>query len=368
MSCPTTRRTTVPENSAWNSTGISAAVGAVVGLTVVLALVAVACGSAVEVSRAPEMPAEDSVDTGGETNGDTGGESEAANTDDREGGSVEHADPAPGTAAEDLFPGGGVHPTLVRDDIDCSEDGLGEDAESDFTVAHYVVDGSLGQVCLGESDPRLLSAWETLATITPPGQLLDLGLFGGFASGERGDEVTLAFVNPLDDDGSLFQMSVNLEAAADDPDELMLTLAHEFSHVFTAVSVQLDRFAEPETCATYDNGEGCYWPTSLMAHWIELFWADGLIDQVDPNAEASGEIGGERCEVNAGFLGPYAASNPEEDFAESFSAFVFRLPVDTPELQAKMDWFADQPGLVTFRDRAAAAGLGPLDNPFEPCG
>lgn len=72
--------------------------------------------------------------------------------------------------------------------------------------------------------------------------------------------------------------------------------------------------------------------------------------------------------MNPGFLGPYSASNPEEDFAETFSAFVYRLEATTPEVQAKLDWMADQPGLVEFRDRADAAGLGPLPNRFEPCG
>jgi hypothetical protein len=195
-----------------------------------------------------------------------------------------------------------------------------------------------------------------------------LALFGGFISGSEDEEVTLAFVNALDDDGSVYQMSVNLDAADADPNEFQLTMAHEFSHVFTALPPELDRFADPFACATYYNGEGCYTDDSLMAEWIATFWGDGLIDEVDPEAEASGEEGQERCDLNPGFFGAYAASSPEEDFAESFSAFVFQLPVDSEDLQAKMAWFARQPGLVEFQTRASAAGLGPLANNFDVCG
>ena len=79
-------------------------------------------------------------------------------------------------------------------------------------MAHYVVDGALGATCLGGEDATLTKAWEELALITPPEQLTELGLFGGFDSLEDTDEITLAYVNVLDDGGELFQMSVNLDA------------------------------------------------------------------------------------------------------------------------------------------------------------
>jgi hypothetical protein len=264
---------------------------------------------------------------------------------------------------------GTVDPSLTRDDIDCSAEALGDDEASIFTTAHYVVDGALGAVCYGEGDPTLTEAWEALSVITPSLQLADLGLFGAFESSEAGDEVTLAFVNTLDDDGTLFQMSLNTESYQDDPNEALLTMAHEFSHVFTALPSQTDRSAESaDNCSTYDNGEGCFLPDSLMAQWIALFWADGLIDEIDPNVDPTGSEGQDRCDVDPSFLGAYAASNPEEDFAETFGAYVFQLDVDTEALQAKLDWMDDQPGLAEFRERAVGAGIGPLENNFEPCG
>lgn len=273
-----------------------------------------------------------------------------------------------GSAVAVQLSGGQVDLSLDRFDIDCSDEGLGSDDTVFFAVAHVVVDGNLGALCFGESGPTLIRSWETLAAITPPDQLRDLGLFGGFEADDETGGTTLAFVNTLDDAGTLFQMSINLEEAENYPDELMLTMAHEFSHVFTATSPQIDRFAEPRDCNTYYNGEGCYTANSVLAEWVRLFWGNGLIGQIDPDQEATVDSGEQRCAVNPSFFGAYAASNPEEDFAEAFSAYVFDVPAATDEQEEKLAWIHTQPGLVEFRDRAIAANLGPLDNNFDPCG
>jgi hypothetical protein len=258
---------------------------------------------------------------------------------------------------------------LVAGDLACDEQALGSDELTTFLVAHHVVDGQLGEVCFGEEHPVVLDAWSKLAEITPSGQLGDLGLFGGFTSGEDGDEVSLAFVSTIDDDGTLFQMSVNIDESENDPDELLLTMAHEFSHVFTGVNTQVDRSSDADqNCQTYFNGEGCYEPDSLMLAWITEFWGDGLIDEIDPYAEPTADDGQDRCDVNPSFFGAYAASGPEEDFAESFSAYVFDLEPDNDAQQDKLDWIGEQPGLAEYRDRAVAAGYTSLQNNFDYCG
>lgn len=263
---------------------------------------------------------------------------------------------------------GGDNASAHRDDVDCSADALGQDDLVQFITAHYVVDGSLGAVCLGQPDDRLIGAWEILASFTPAGQLTDLGVFASFVTRGDSDEVVLAFVNPLDDDGLDFQMSVNVDAADLDPDELPLTMAHEFSHVFASLPSQLDRSLLPEECNTYDNGEGCYQPGAIMTQWIELFWADGLIEQIDPNSEAT-IVGGERrCQLDDRFLGAYAASSPEEDFAETFSAYVMQVPLATTAVATKLDWIDDQPGLAAFRALATASGHSSGGASFELCG
>ena len=259
----------------------------------------------------------------------------------------------------------------VRDDIDCTADVLGDTDETEMFSAHYVVDGELGPLCFGDEDPTLIQAFEELSTISPRGQLNDLGLFAGFVW-NGGDDATLAFVTPIDDDGFQFLMAVGLDSYDDDPDEAKLTMAHEFAHVFTETITQLDRTAEPADCETHWNGSGCYLERSLMASWIAEFWPAGMLAAVDVDAELTGEAsaedGDERCALDDSFFGSYAASSPEEDFAEAFSAYVYDLDAATDGQQEKLDWIADQPGLVEFRTRAEGAGLTPLDNTFDVCG
>jgi hypothetical protein len=249
----------------------------------------------------------------------------------------------------------------------CSAEELsGGDEALTFTSAHGVTAGTLGPLCFGDLDNTLIGAWDELAVISPAEKLDDIVTFGGFdSSGDEAD--TLAFVTVVDEEGTEFQMSVNVAAAVDDPDELLLTMAHELTHVFTATPDQLDR-SLADDCPTYFNGEGCYLPGSIMAAWIDTFWYEELLAEIDPFEDSPTGEAEERCDLDAGFFGSYAATSPEEDFAESFSAYVYRLGPDSAEQQLRLDWIDAQPDLAEFRARAVDAGRGPLPNPFEICG
>lgn len=254
-------------------------------------------------------------------------------------------------------------------DVDCSLEALNRgDEEFVFTSAYVVEDGRLGERCFGDDDEVVFDAWAVLATIAPQAQLGDLTLFGGFEPDGGEASETMAFVDVLDADGISFQMSINTVEAVADPDELLLTMAHEFTHVFTATPAQLDRSDEAfDDCGTYFNGDGCYVDDSLMLAWIDEFWAADVLAAVDPEVDSVADAD-ERCFDDDGFFGPYAATNPEEDFAEAFGAFVFRLEPATPGQAERLAWIAAQPGLAEFRDRADAAGLTPLANNFDVCG
>ena len=178
-------------------------------------------------------------------------------------------------------------------DDECSPAALNDgDEEFVFISAFRVVDGTLAERCFGIDDPTIGSAWESLATIAPATQLGDLAIFAGFEPDGDNAAETLAFVNALDANGNSFQMSVNVAEAVIDPDELLLTLAHEFTHVFTSTATQLDRTDDGvDTCATYFNGEGCYADDSLMLAWIDEFW-DELLESVDPLTDSAINLGG----------------------------------------------------------------------------
>ncbi|MGE3961116.1 MAG: hypothetical protein AB7F65_05485 [Dehalococcoidia bacterium] len=260
-----------------------------------------------------------------------------------------------------------VDATLTRDDVDCTleflSSGGGEDFADGFTSGHFVVDGVLGQSCIGEDD-RLMRAWEWLRIVAEPADLEPLILLAGFDAPSD----LLAYVEALStaDGGVAFQMTVNLGEAERDDIELALTMAHELTHVFTGVPDQLDRGVDESQCFTYFEGEGCYADDSYIARWIEEFWGDWIedIDPTNPDDDAAYD----RCLVDPSFLGSYAATNPEEDFAETFSAYVFSVPVEDPGLIAKYEFMDADPYLAAFKARIQAAGIEPLPNQFEGCG
>jgi hypothetical protein len=275
--------------------------------------------------------------------------------------------PAPAGGALDEVPLRDA--ALIRGDIDCSLEfvasGGGEEFPDAFTSAHFVVDGILGATCLGADDERLIDAWRWLRVTAPAEALEALILFAGFDA----DSDTLAYVEPLSGpDGRLrYQMTVNLRQAAEDEAELMLTMAHEFTHIFAATESQLDEDVWPEDCETFHNGDGCFLADSFIGRWVAAFWGDWIAD-LDPDNIDDPDAADARCWVDDSFLGAYAATNPEEDFAETFSAFVYSVPVETPGLLAKYEFLAADPSLRVYRDRVQALGYGPLPNQFGGCG
>ncbi len=248
----------------------------------------------------------------------------------------------------------------------CTAEDLGGDEDTTVVSGHLVIDGELGELCFGEANNAVIEAFEELSIITPPAQMTDLGLFAGFVWEGNEEEVTLAFVSPVDDDHSQFLLAIEVNEFANDRDEASLTNAHEFAHVFTQTQAELDTAGDPDDCETYWNGNGCFAEDSLMFAWVTEFWNARELETLA--AEASVDGGEQRCSLDNSFFGQYAASDPEEDFAEAFSAYVYGLEPATDGQAEKIAWISDQPGLAEFRERADAAGLTPLQNNFEICG
>lgn len=270
-------------------------------------------------------------------------------------------------AFSDPVRGGGVDFRLGRDDIDCTRQNLSVQAETPVITAHQVVQGNLASLCFGVQDARLINAWQLLASITPEGELHKVGVFSGFVSGQE-RFITLATVSRPVIGNPAYQISINLDRAEANKDDLLLTLAHEWAHIIGNDESEVDYTLQPHECTTWHDGRGCYREDSLMWKWVQQFWGNGLIELVNTKVDPSPDVGRERCLFFPGFLGNYAASHPREDFAESFAAFVVQVEVHGPELEAKMRWFAEQPELAQFRNRAIEAGNGPRRAHFGRCG
>ena len=293
--------------------------------------------------------------TSDELDGDVDGDVDVdVEHDDATGELDDEFDDDAGDEFDDPVPADGV--------ADCDPVDVGEELGEVETI-YAVVDGELAGPCFGPVADVLVDAWSTGEAVTPPDDLSLISLWAGF----DGDGRTLAFAGPLDASHDEFVIAIDLDTAANDPDELNLTVVHEYAHVITQTTEELDVLGDPDACETLWNGSGCFWDDSYVFLWVEDWWPDSYLADLPPDGSEDEEGGLERCDVDRTFLGAYSASSPEEDFAETFSAFVFGLDVP-PGVQPKIDWLEQFPELLEYRERRADADLPIPANNFDICG
>jgi hypothetical protein len=253
--------------------------------------------------------------------------------------------------------------------------------EGAVTAMHFVVRGEIQDPCyvdqlddditvdpvVIDNDPRLLAAWDVLVEVAPIELVDDISLLAGFEPCSDCD--SLAFVTQLDVEGTFVLLAVDVAAATDDPEELRLTMLHELSHVFAqAPGEQLAVSSGPSGCDTFYNGVGCLTEDSYLWAWIQEFWpADVVAALPSDGSLATDDEAEQRCNIDPAYTGSYAARHPEEDFAETFSAYVFDVEVD-PALTPKLDFFDRYPEFVAIRESARAAGYAGTPANFEGCG
>ncbi len=245
--------------------------------------------------------------------------------------------------------------------VACEPDTIGEE-DGPVVAIYEVEDGMLGDLCFGEASDEVLQSWDLLDEFTDPEQLLPIKLFAGIES-----NTVFAFAGPASvDTYDEFIIAVDV-FSADDLQELRLTMAHELSHVFTQEPEQFDETLRRSSCDAYYNGYVCFLPDSYIAAWVDAFWTQEMLDDLPKSGSIDEEGGEDRCTLDRAFLGSYAASHPEEDFAEAFSAFVYGLEVPD-EAEPRLQFFEAYPELVAYRDRAIAAGQTGLPNTLGQCG
>lgn len=261
--------------------------------------------------------------------------------------------------------GGGAHhdvlaPTLV---VGCDRFTIGED-EGRLVAAYGVAASELAEPCLGARDAVVEEAWAELVSVAPTELTEAVALVAGFVP-EASE--TLAYAAPINDDSEAFMIALDVEFAAADPDERRLTMAHELAHVFTQTTDQLDVAVYGDECDTFFNGFGCLRVGSYLTDWIDTFWSPSALAALPVGGEIDEVAGSERCATDPTFPGSYAASHPEEDFAESFAAFVF--DVDLPRaVRPRLEFFEAFPEFVEMQTAVAAAGWEAPENNFEVCG
>ncbi len=216
---------------------------------------------------------------------------------------------------------------------------------------YRITDGEIDGRCYGPVDDDLFRAWQALDAITEPA---DRQALAGFAIY---DGRFAGFAQQLDADASSFAIAIERDATRAHPDSLRYVVAHEFAHVLTSHHSNVWSGNEVATvgCLEAENRYGCVGWGNYLATWTHQFWPESEIDQLEVAYRSSTEAA-RRCVSDGRFVSEYAATNPGEDFAETFAAFVLGVPVDGAAV-TKVQFMASYPDIVALRDRIAARGL-----------
>jgi len=180
----------------------------------------------------------------------------------------------------------------------------------------------------------------------------------------------LAVVTQTSTNPSRWVLSVDI-ADADKMLNLTYTFIHEFAHLLTLgpnqVTPSLAIFENPDdenvyfneaaACPYYFPGEGCSHPDSYLNAFFTQFWANiheewQGINLIEDDEIYYGALDKFYDDHHDSFLTVYAATNPEEDIAESFTFFILSpLPTGESIAEQKILFFYGYPELVSLRDQ-----------------
>lgn len=230
-----------------------------------------------------------------------------------------------------------------------------EDRESEL-LAKYTILGDAIELVSWKEDIRNTEVWNIFAALIPLSHREDFLIYE-VTDDENSD--TAAHVIQSEEDNTKWTLGVNLSAFYIDwilePEESYATLIHEFAHVLTLNKTQvryypvtddetvLERFSE--NCERNVLQEWCLKPGAYMDDFIDMFWSDSKYLEKVRNEEVSA------YEDNpSSFITDYAATNPGEDIAESFTYFVMRSPAEWNTIaDQKLRFFSQYKTLESLR-------------------
>lgn len=168
------------------------------------------------------------------------------------------------------------------------------------------------------------------------------------------DEYGGAHVYADENDPSKWILGVNFGI---DSEELDSILVHEFGHLLTLKASEVPPSDEDTACPTYNPGEGCAMNASTIAEFVEAFWPQQMQDDLARiNDTGDWDAIDQFYTDNADqFVTDYAATNPVEDLAETFTAFVLEeRPTGTTIATQKVELLWGDPEMVALRDEIRA--------------
>jgi len=197
-------------------------------------------------------------------------------------------------------------------------DELRSDVDADIVASYTVAAGEISQQA-----PRAYRAYfERLLEIFPnqyDDHIDELVIF------TNGDENVGAYVETTIPYTKDWRYAVRESEVKENPRSTASTelMIHEFAHIFSLDQVFRD-FDRQATCHPYFADGVCYSPDTYIGEFIATFWTNRMLDdlvRVQEGGRFTAEDFYEKYESE--FVTDYAATDPAEDFAESFTSYVY---------------------------------------------
>lgn len=219
----------------------------------------------------------------------------------------------------------------------------------DFYAAYEITETDTIELNQGASEDEDFAMWKVIQSIIPREIRNDISEFHVFSDGEYG---TYAYVEQSTDDNAKWILAVDPSDFHADKKEFLATVIHEYAHIFSLGASQITPkyFTEyDETkaiCApSYASFEGCAKINSYINTFYQKYWSDIINEHEKYNDPYFFYL-----KHSTNFVNDYAATNPEEDFAESFVNFILDEQREEKTIaDKKVNFFYNYPELVELR-------------------
>ncbi len=259
-----------------------------------------------------------------------------------------------------------VFSSCIEDGIDLFEnisEGSEVETSSGLVQLYQLLDGKLVPIEKGYAQDAWMDnpikhkeIWDFYKSMIPASEISWIKQFEIY----DGEGAEYGYVTNLDDGLEKWRLGIAIDGAytngLNGDKELAHTIIHEQFHVMSLNRTQLN----PNTNdCDYNTDEGCSLEESYLDDFVETFWMDILEEhqKINPNNENKLYRFYEKYESQ--FVNDYAATNPEEDIAESFTYFVKNEKNDNPiDIRyQKVQHFYQYEELVNLRDAIRSAGV-----------
>jgi hypothetical protein len=172
-----------------------------------------------------------------------------------------------------------------------------------------------------------------------------------FVIDSDGIDNTLAYVLQENEELTRWRMALDIKDAFDEEgnyiDKYNETIVHEFAHILTLNAGQMQK----KSNGTYETEEGILAKNSLLNQFYQKFWTD-ISDEYKASVDSNNpDSVYDFYDKNADqFVSDYAATNPEEDIAETFRVFVYTEKPEGDSIKdQKINWMYDNEQLNDLR-------------------